>query len=157
MARLSTADRLSVTGADGPSKEQIEAAQKTFDSVVAGSEEAIGALFQRTLAFQGVPTLGLRCDCRFILWLHTLVSTLLCCHRRTPVCLCMLSGLDANSDGSLDEQEISDVISAYHGKPFDSEAFFKFYNANDGSRDEGTLGLKEYAGSFPCSSTRPKS
>ena len=51
--------------------------------------------------------------------------------------------LDANGDGSLYHQEISDVIAAYHGKPFDSEAFFKFYNANDGSSAEGTVDQKE--------------
>ena len=54
----------------------------------------------------------------------------------------LFAELDANGDGGLDQQELSDVISAYDGRPFNAEAFFKFYHSRDVA--DGTIDQKEF-------------
>ena len=54
----------------------------------------------------------------------------------------IFTALDANGDGSLDKDELKDLVSAYDGRPFDEQAFFRFYDVH--GLAGGVLGPHEF-------------
>jgi len=54
----------------------------------------------------------------------------------------IFDALDANKDGSLEKDELKELVSAYDGRPFDEDAFFRFYDTN--GNPDGKLDRREF-------------